>query len=139
VASLTLFRVSWTPDRGNGKNSVPSSPCPQPQSIALVAAGCNVARNDCVRQKQTKGRSRRNILHRCGSGTWGDTGGWSVSVVLPNGHLIECDCLAAASGTEASAPVVRKNLVQSAKCTGFGANGQDFLNLCSAAEVSVRS
>jgi hypothetical protein len=35
--------------------------------------------------------------------------------------------------------VVRKNLVQSAKCTGFGANGQDFLKLCSAAEVSVRS
>jgi len=35
--------------------------------------------------------------------------------------------------------VVRKNLVQSAKCTGFGASGQDFLKLCSAAEVSVRS
>jgi hypothetical protein len=36
-------------------------------------------------------------------------------------------------------PVVRKNLVQPAKCTGFGANGEDFLKLCSEAEVSVRS
>jgi hypothetical protein len=104
VASLTPSRFSWTPDRGNGKNSVPSSPCPQPQSIALVAAGCNVARNASERQKQTKWRSRRNILHRCGSGSWGDTGGWSVSVVLPNGHLIECDCLAAALGADARGP-----------------------------------
>src|SRR6201982_441377 len=35
--------------------------------------------------------------------------------------------------------LVRKNLVQSAKCTGFAAKGQDFLKLSSAAEVSVRS
>src|ERR1700747_1106539 len=34
--------------------------------------------------------------------------------------------------------VVRKNLVQSAKCTWVGANGQNFLKLCSGAEASVR-
>jgi hypothetical protein len=45
VASLAPFRFSWTQDRGNGKNPVPSSPCPQLRSIALVAAGRNVARN----------------------------------------------------------------------------------------------
>ena len=68
MASLTPFRFSWTQDRGNGKNPVPSSPCPQLQSIALVAVGRNVARNARGRQKQTKWRSRRNFLHRCGSG-----------------------------------------------------------------------
>jgi hypothetical protein len=54
VASLTPFRFSWTEDKGNGKNPVPSSPCPQLQSIALVAAGRNVARNARGRQKQTE-------------------------------------------------------------------------------------
>ncbi len=44
MASLAPFRFSWTQDRGNGKNPVPASPCPQLQSIALVAAGRNVAR-----------------------------------------------------------------------------------------------
>jgi hypothetical protein len=48
VASLTPLRFSWTQDRGNGKNPVPSSPCPQLQSIALVAAGRNSARNVVV-------------------------------------------------------------------------------------------
>jgi hypothetical protein len=38
VVSLTPFRFSWTQDRGNGKNPVPSSPCPPLQSIALGAA-----------------------------------------------------------------------------------------------------
>ena len=42
MASLAPFRFSWTQDRGNGKNPVPASPCPQLQSIALVAAGRNV-------------------------------------------------------------------------------------------------
>src|SRR2546428_3471941 len=36
---------------------------------------------------ETKWRSRRNFLHRCGSGDLGDTGGWSVSVVFPTGQL----------------------------------------------------
>ena len=45
MASLTPLRFSWTQDRGNGKNPVPSSPCPQLQSIALVAAARNVASN----------------------------------------------------------------------------------------------
>jgi len=35
--------------------------------------------------------------------------------------------------------VVRKNLMQSANGIGFGAKAQDFLKLCSASEVSVRS
>ena len=52
-------------DRGNGENPVPSSPCPQLQSIALVEAGRNVARNARARQTRTKWRSRRNFLHRC--------------------------------------------------------------------------
>jgi hypothetical protein len=68
VASLTPLRFSWTRDRGNGKNPVPSSPCPQLQSIALVAAGRNFARNARGPQKLTEGWSRRNFLHRCGSG-----------------------------------------------------------------------
>ena len=54
MASLTPLRFSWTQDRGNGKNPVPSSPCPQLQSIALVAAGRNVARNARGQQKQTE-------------------------------------------------------------------------------------
>ncbi len=54
MASLTPFRVSWTQYRGTGKNPVPSSPCPQLQSIALVAAGRNVARNARGQQKQTE-------------------------------------------------------------------------------------
>jgi len=70
VASPAPFRFSWTQDRGNGKNPVPSSPCPQLQSIALVAAGRNEARNARGRQKQAKCRSRRNFLHRCGRGDW---------------------------------------------------------------------
>jgi len=43
VASLTPLRFSWTQDSGNGKNPVPSSPCPPLQSIALGVAGRNVA------------------------------------------------------------------------------------------------
>ena len=70
MASLAPFRFSWTQDRGHGKNPVPSSPCPQPHSIALVAAGRNVARNELGRQKQAKCRSCRNFLHRCGRGDW---------------------------------------------------------------------
>jgi hypothetical protein len=70
VASLTPFRFSWTQYRGNGKNPVPSSPCPQLQSIALVAAGRNVARNARGRQKQTEWWSGRNFLHRCDVATW---------------------------------------------------------------------
>jgi len=70
VASLTPFRVSWTQYRGTGKNPVPSSPCPQLQSIALVAAGRNVARNARGRQKQTEWWSGRNFLHRCDVATW---------------------------------------------------------------------
>ncbi len=54
MASLTTFRFSWTQYRGNGKKPVPSSPCPQLQSIALVAAGRNVARNARGQQKQTE-------------------------------------------------------------------------------------
>jgi len=68
VASLTPLRFSWTQDRGNGENPEPSSSCPQLQSIALVGAGRNVARNARRRQTRTKWRSRRNFLHRCGSG-----------------------------------------------------------------------
>ena len=68
MVTLTPFRFSWTQDRGNGKNPVPSSPCPPLQSIALGAAGRNVARNARGRQKQAKCRSRRNFLHRCGRG-----------------------------------------------------------------------
>jgi hypothetical protein len=65
VASLTPLRFGWTQDRGNGKNPVPSSPCPQLQSIALVAVGRNVARNARGRQKRTEWWSRRTFLHRC--------------------------------------------------------------------------
>jgi hypothetical protein len=106
VASLTPFRFSWTQDRGNGKNPVPSSPWPQPQSIALVAVGRNVARNARGRQKQTKWRSRRNFLHRCGSGNL------VTQVVgclgrVSNAQMMECDCLAAASGADASARSAR--------------------------------
>jgi len=68
VASLTPLRFSWTQDSGNGKNPVPSSPCPPLQSIALGVAGRNVVRNARGRQKQAKCRSRRNFLHRCGRG-----------------------------------------------------------------------
>ncbi len=70
MASLTPFRFSWTQYRGNGKKPVPSSPCPQLQSIALVAAGRNVARNARGRQKQTEWWSGRRLLHRCKVGTW---------------------------------------------------------------------
>ena len=57
MASLTPFRFSWTQDRGNGENPVPSSPCPQLQSIALVAIGRKVARNARGRQKQSRART----------------------------------------------------------------------------------
>lgn len=64
MASLTPLRFSWTQDRGNGKNPV-SSPCPQLQSIALVAAGRDIARNARGRQKQTEWWNGRTFLHRC--------------------------------------------------------------------------
>jgi hypothetical protein len=65
VASLTPLRFGWTQDRGNGKNPVPSSPCPQVQSIALVAAERNVDRNARGRQKQTAWWNSRTFLLRC--------------------------------------------------------------------------
>jgi len=40
-----------------------------------------------------------------------------------------------ADGEKPLVRVIRKNLVQSAKRTGFGANGEDFLKLGSGAEV----
>jgi hypothetical protein len=102
VVSLTPFRFSWTQDRGNGKNPVPSSPCPPLQSIALGAAGRNVARNARGRQKQAKCRSRRNFLHRCGRGNLvTQMVGQSRSCF--QGAAAECDCLAAASGAASSA------------------------------------
>ena len=68
MVTLTPFRFSWTQDRGNGKNPVPSSSCPPLQSIALGAAGRTVARNALGRQTHAKSRSRRTFLHRCGRG-----------------------------------------------------------------------
>jgi hypothetical protein len=38
-------------------------------------------------QKQTERWSRRDFLHRCGSGNSVTQGGWSVSVVFPTGQL----------------------------------------------------
>ena len=38
VVSLNFLRFSWTQNRGNDKNPVSSSPCPQLQSIARVVA-----------------------------------------------------------------------------------------------------
>jgi hypothetical protein len=86
VASLTPLRFSWTQDRGNGKNPVPSSPCPQLQSIALVAAGHNVAKNARGRQKR-QAVEPQELPSSVRKWQLGNTGGWSVSVVFPTGQL----------------------------------------------------
>jgi hypothetical protein len=71
VASLTPLRFSWTRDKGNGKNLVPSSPCPPLQSIALGAVGRNVARN--ARVGESSGQSSGaagSFLHQCRVAPW---------------------------------------------------------------------
>ena len=73
---LTQFSFSWTQDRGNGKNHVPSSLCPQLQSMALVAVGrqhsLETRAGDRSRQS---GGAAGTSLHRCGRRKLGDTGG----------------------------------------------------------------
>ena len=86
MASLTPFRFSWTPAEETVKTTDLTLPATTKHSSGGGWVQRSLARNARERQKETKGRSRRNILHRCGSGTWGDTSGWSVSVVLPNGN-----------------------------------------------------
>ena len=86
MASLTPFRFSCTQDRGNGKNPVPSSPCPQLQSIALVAAGRNAAKPARGAKEAEKVAEPQDLPSLVGLWRLGDTSRWSVSVVFPTGQ-----------------------------------------------------